>query len=145
MYYLVPQKPHEPITCKCPTGLRLHEAFYKGMGIDYIVVTQQGAAKKVTFKPLDMTLLEDIESKITALHKQIAAGEKTPSLAAYYSNKLRSYTNRKNNIINNIQVVFEEVSATPLIVSKKTTPSQDTAALVEDFKSLWNGINSSKK
>jgi len=101
--------------------VRLMEAFFRGMKINYTLVSSNGEEMQVTFLRLETMSLDVLETKIEMVLNQIKLLERNNKieskekveLQTYYRNKLSSYVNRKKSIINAINVNAEIV--TPVI------------------------------
>lgn len=113
--YKIINKESPEIECGSLSELRIKEAFFRGMNINYSIVYPSGIIMEVTFKETYMESINELDQKITRIKQQmkhlseaknISEHDRT-DLRKYYENKLKSYTNRKDSLIKNIEVEAE--------------------------------------
>lgn len=115
MSYIICCNEMSDIICDSYSDVRIQEAFFKGMRLDYTLVYPNKDIKEVKFKTKNMVDIEKIDEKIDKTKKQLLylsenkniSSKERNNLRQYYEQKLNSYTIRKDAIIKNIPVKAE--------------------------------------
>ena len=95
--------------------VRVWEAFFRGVQMNYSLIYPNGNIMKVNFKLNNMATIEQLDVKIETVKKQLyyicecksISNKERNDLRQYYEEKLESYIARRNKLIKNIDVQAE--------------------------------------
>jgi len=118
MGYIIYSNGIPEIFCTSYVDVRIWEAFFRGMQIDYSLTYPGGSTMKVNFKSNIMKAIEQLDIDIETAKKQLhnlsesksISNKERNDLMRYYEEKIRSYTNRRDMLVKDIAVEAEVVS-----------------------------------